>query len=46
MAGTIDLVSRGEIERSSNVLYAQLGGQPAINRYAALLSSVVQSQCL
>ena len=36
MAGTIDLVSRGEIERSANVLYAHLGGQPAINAYASL----------
>ena len=36
MAGLIDLVSRGEIERSSNVLYAHLGGQPAINGYASL----------
>jgi 1-aminocyclopropane-1-carboxylate deaminase len=38
MAGMIDLVSRGEIERSSNVLYAHLGGQPAINAYASLFS--------
>jgi 1-aminocyclopropane-1-carboxylate deaminase len=38
MAGLIDLVSRGEIARSSNVLYAHLGGQPAINAYAALFS--------
>ncbi|MFI5262827.1 MAG: 1-aminocyclopropane-1-carboxylate deaminase [Candidatus Limnocylindrales bacterium] len=38
MAGLIDLVSRGEIERSSNVLYAHLGGQPAINAYASLFS--------
>ena len=38
MAGLIDLVSRGEIERSSNVLYAQLGGQPAINAYASLFA--------
>src|SRR5262245_22233247 len=36
MAGMIDLVERGEIERSSNVLYAHLGGQPALNAYAAL----------
>jgi 1-aminocyclopropane-1-carboxylate deaminase len=33
MAGMIDLVSRGELSRSSNVLYAHLGGQPAINGY-------------
>ena len=38
MAGLIDLVTRGEIDRSSNVLYAHLGGQPAINAYASLFS--------
>jgi 1-aminocyclopropane-1-carboxylate deaminase len=38
MAGLIDLVSRGEIERSSNVLYAHRGGQPAINAYASLFT--------
>jgi 1-aminocyclopropane-1-carboxylate deaminase len=38
MAGLIDLVSRGEIGRSSTVLYAHLGGQPAINAYASLFS--------
>jgi 1-aminocyclopropane-1-carboxylate deaminase len=38
MAGLIDLVSRGEIDRSSNVLFAHLGGQPAINAYAALFT--------
>ena len=36
MAGMIDLVSRGEIPQSSNVLYAHLGGQPALNVYAGL----------
>jgi 1-aminocyclopropane-1-carboxylate deaminase len=36
MAGMIDLVSRGEIDRGSNVLYAHLGGQPALSAYAAL----------
>jgi 1-aminocyclopropane-1-carboxylate deaminase len=36
MAGMIDLVSRGEIEPSSNVLYAHLGGQPALSAYAGL----------
>src|SRR5690606_1034243 len=30
MAGLIDLVSRGEISRESTVLYAHLGGQPAL----------------
>ncbi len=38
MAGMIDLVERGEIERSSNVLYAHLGGQPALNAYASLFT--------
>jgi 1-aminocyclopropane-1-carboxylate deaminase len=38
LAGMIDLVARGEIERGSNVLYAHLGGQPALNAYAALFS--------
>jgi 1-aminocyclopropane-1-carboxylate deaminase len=36
MAGMIDLVSRGEIEPGSNVLYAHLGGQPALSAYAGL----------
>ena len=36
MAGMIDLVARGEIDRSSTVLYAHLGGQPALNGYSAL----------
>ncbi|MBB2940989.1 1-aminocyclopropane-1-carboxylate deaminase [Actinoplanes lutulentus] len=38
MAGLIDLVGRGEIARDSNVLYAHLGGQPALNAYAGLFS--------
>ncbi|MEO8273720.1 MAG: 1-aminocyclopropane-1-carboxylate deaminase [Chloroflexota bacterium] len=38
MAGMIDLVARGEIEQSSNVLYAHLGGQPALNAYASLFT--------
>jgi 1-aminocyclopropane-1-carboxylate deaminase len=38
MAGMVDLVTRGEISRSSTVLYAHLGGQPAINAYSALFS--------
>jgi len=38
MAGLIDLVSRREIDPTSTVLYAHLGGQPAINGYAALFS--------
>jgi 1-aminocyclopropane-1-carboxylate deaminase len=36
MAGLIDLVSGCEIEKSSTVLYAHLGGQPALNAYSAL----------
>ena len=32
----IDLVRRGEIAQDSNVLYAHLGGQPALNAYTAL----------
>ena len=38
MAGLLDLVARREIEPSSTVLYAHLGGQPAINGYSALFS--------
>jgi len=34
LAGMIDLVRRGEIGADSNVLYAHLGGQPALNAYA------------
>ena len=34
MAGLIDLVSSGDIPKDSNVLYAHLGGQPAINAYS------------
>jgi 1-aminocyclopropane-1-carboxylate deaminase len=36
MAGMIDLVARGEIDRDANVLYAHLGGQPALSAYAGL----------
>jgi 1-aminocyclopropane-1-carboxylate deaminase len=38
MAGMIDLASSGEINRGSNVLYAHLGGQPALSAYAALFT--------
>jgi 1-aminocyclopropane-1-carboxylate deaminase len=34
MAALIDLVSTGEIAPGSTVLYAHLGGQPALNAYA------------
>jgi 1-aminocyclopropane-1-carboxylate deaminase len=36
MAGLIDLVSSGEIGKGSAVLYAHLGGQPALNAYSTL----------
>ena len=39
MAGLIDLVSSGDIPKDSNVLYAHLGGQPALNAYAGLFTS-------
>ena len=38
MAALIDLVRRGEIDRHSNVLYAHLGGQPAVSAYASVLN--------
>ena len=38
MAAMIDLVGRGEIERGSNVLYAHLGGQPALSAYAGVVT--------
>ena len=36
MAGLIDLVTSGDIPKDSNVLYAHLGGQQALNAYSAL----------
>jgi 1-aminocyclopropane-1-carboxylate deaminase len=39
MAGMVDLVTGSEIDRESNVLYAHLGGQPALNGYAALFAT-------
>jgi 1-aminocyclopropane-1-carboxylate deaminase len=36
MAALIDLVRDGEIGKNSNVLYAHLGGQPALNAYSGL----------
>jgi 1-aminocyclopropane-1-carboxylate deaminase len=38
MAGLIDLVSTGEIPKDATVLYAHLGGQPALNAYSALFT--------
>jgi len=36
MAALIDLVRSGEIQAGSNVLFAHLGGQPALSAYCAL----------
>jgi len=36
MAGLIDLVRSGDIDRKSTVLYVHLGGQPALNAYSAI----------
>ena len=36
MAALIDLVRSGRIEPGSRVLYAHLGGQPALNAYAGV----------
>ncbi|WP_197379115.1 1-aminocyclopropane-1-carboxylate deaminase [Mycolicibacterium mengxianglii] len=36
MAGLIDLVRDGTIPKDSNVLYAHLGGQPALNAYSGV----------
>ncbi len=38
MAGLLDLVRDGRIGRDSTVLYAHLGGQPALNAYSALFT--------
>ena len=39
MAGLIDLIRTGEISQDSTVLYAHLGGQPALNAYSALFKN-------
>jgi 1-aminocyclopropane-1-carboxylate deaminase len=39
MAGLIDLVTSGDIGRDSNVLFAHLGGQPALNAYSGIFDS-------
>ena len=39
MAGLIDLVTTGDIPKDSTVLYAHLGGQPALNAYSALFTT-------
>jgi 1-aminocyclopropane-1-carboxylate deaminase len=38
MAGLIDLVTSGDIPQESTVLYAHLGGQPALNAYSGLFT--------
>ncbi|MEP6796629.1 MAG: 1-aminocyclopropane-1-carboxylate deaminase [Lapillicoccus sp.] len=38
MAALIDLVTSGEIPGDSTVLYAHLGGQPALNAYAGVFA--------
>jgi 1-aminocyclopropane-1-carboxylate deaminase len=38
MAAVVDLVGRQEIAPDATVLYAHLGGQPALNGYSALFS--------
>ncbi|MDQ6855987.1 MAG: 1-aminocyclopropane-1-carboxylate deaminase [Candidatus Dormibacteraeota bacterium] len=38
LAGMIDMVANREIEPTSTVLYAHLGGQPALNGYSSLFS--------
>ena len=37
MAGMVDLIERGEIDADSTVLYAHLGGQPALNAYSGVI---------
>jgi 1-aminocyclopropane-1-carboxylate deaminase len=38
MAGLVDLVTSGEIGPGSTVLYAHLGGQPALNAYSGIFA--------
>ncbi|GGP41100.1 1-aminocyclopropane-1-carboxylate deaminase [Saccharothrix coeruleofusca] len=38
LAGLVELVSSGEIPRDATVLYAHLGGQPALNAYSSLFT--------
>ena len=40
MAGLIDLVSEGAFTPGSKVLYAHLGGQPAINAYTTAFAAI------
>jgi 1-aminocyclopropane-1-carboxylate deaminase len=45
MAGLIDLVRNGDIPRDANVLYAHLGGQPALNAYSGLFTHTQRVEC-
>jgi 1-aminocyclopropane-1-carboxylate deaminase len=36
MAGLVELVTSGEIGKDSTVLFAHLGGQPALNAYSGI----------
>ncbi|KAA0095947.1 1-aminocyclopropane-1-carboxylate deaminase [Mycolicibacterium sp. P1-18] len=38
MAGLVDMVRDGTIAKESNVLYAHLGGQPALNAYSGVFA--------
>jgi 1-aminocyclopropane-1-carboxylate deaminase len=38
MAGLVDLVTSRDIPRDATVLYAHLGGQPALNAYSGLFT--------
>jgi 1-aminocyclopropane-1-carboxylate deaminase len=39
MAGLVDLVCSGDISSDSTVLYAHLGGQPALNAYSGIFDA-------
>ena len=39
MAGLVDLVTSGDIPRDATVLYAHLGGQPALNAYPGIFEA-------
>lgn len=38
MAGLLDVVTQGEVEKDSTVLDAHLGGQPALNAYSGIFA--------
>jgi 1-aminocyclopropane-1-carboxylate deaminase len=41
MAGLIDLVRNGDIDKDSTVLYVHLGGQPALNAYSGIFDGIL-----